>query len=631
MRSLNIEPINKGIHNILDPEIIPRGAASRSLNWRTVDDHIELSRGRTLIGARETGDGVRGQWVGYKHNGEAVHFRKIATAIQYFNNDTDLWVDVITGLTDGAEYSFANYASLAGNFTYAGGVDGLYKINLANPASYADVYDASKNFRGKLIIDKARMFMWDIEADPTGLYLSHIDEQNYTLESSEVIGTGDGSTTTFTGTLSFKGSNATASAFGIEISDGVETFTDDGNGVLTGSAGGTGTINYMTGAFELNFNTAVTNTTDIEADYQWEDSNDGGITDFTYTSPARAAGEGDVFRQDVGGDRIVNVEIYEGIYYSLKERSVYELSLSTDDTQATNQVFRKGIGMKYWRSSISTGQGIVFMNTANPEKPELTIIKRNPLGDDLIPDNLVPHFKFSDYTWDECALQTYGERIYITGKTGEVAYNDRLLEFNPSQSSIDVLKYSVNTFVEIAGLLYVGHSVTDNVFLLFNGFSDDETALENYWEGREETYDTDNIKKLKRVRLKGFITQGIEIQVYCSYDEGNYQLVGTVLGVGNHIDAGSQFLVGTNEVGSTEVGGGGQGLTASPFYIEFKVGSSKFGKRKWKFIADGFGLAGIRLIQDRDYRLYPSRLPSKYRKKDNVSRDGSQTNMADPE
>ena len=39
--------------------------------------------------------------------------------------------------------------------------------------------------------------------------------------------------------------------------NGVESFVDNGNGTLTGSAGGTGTINYTTGAWTLHFNAAV--------------------------------------------------------------------------------------------------------------------------------------------------------------------------------------------------------------------------------------------------------------------------------------------------------------------------------------------------------------------------------------
>lgn len=50
-------------------------------------------------------------------------------------------------------------------------------------------------------------------------------------------------------------------------SDVIETFTDDGLGVLTGSAGGTGTINYTSGAWTLAFNANVANNTNIFAVY----------------------------------------------------------------------------------------------------------------------------------------------------------------------------------------------------------------------------------------------------------------------------------------------------------------------------------------------------------------------------
>ncbi len=49
--------------------------------------------------------------------------------------------------------------------------------------------------------------------------------------------------------------------------DGVESFIDNGDGTLTGSAGGTGTINYTTGAWTLNFNAAVGATVNIYAKY----------------------------------------------------------------------------------------------------------------------------------------------------------------------------------------------------------------------------------------------------------------------------------------------------------------------------------------------------------------------------
>lgn len=82
--------------------------------------------------------------------------------------------------------------------------------------------------------------------------------------AAEVLGTGDGATKDFAGTL--------AAALPVEpgtvvITDGVETFADDGSGRLTGDAGGSGTINYATGDFSVSFNANVVNATDVTGDY----------------------------------------------------------------------------------------------------------------------------------------------------------------------------------------------------------------------------------------------------------------------------------------------------------------------------------------------------------------------------
>lgn len=44
----------------------------------------------------------------------------------------------------------------------------------------------------------------------------------------------------------------------VSVSDGVEFFVDDGQGLLTGSLGGSGTIEYATGVYSLTFNTHPT-------------------------------------------------------------------------------------------------------------------------------------------------------------------------------------------------------------------------------------------------------------------------------------------------------------------------------------------------------------------------------------
>lgn len=80
--------------------------------------------------------------------------------------------------------------------------------------------------------------------------------------AAEVLGAGDGAATAFAGTLSA----APLAPGSVSVTDGVETFTDDGSGRLTGDAGGSGTVNYRTGDIAVTFNAAVGNGTDVTAD-----------------------------------------------------------------------------------------------------------------------------------------------------------------------------------------------------------------------------------------------------------------------------------------------------------------------------------------------------------------------------
>jgi len=81
--------------------------------------------------------------------------------------------------------------------------------------------------------------------------------------NSETIGTGDGTQTTFSGTLT-KYPIETSS---LSITDGTQTVTDDGNGNLTGD--GSGTINYTTGEYSVTFTAAPDNGDTITASYDY--------------------------------------------------------------------------------------------------------------------------------------------------------------------------------------------------------------------------------------------------------------------------------------------------------------------------------------------------------------------------
>lgn len=640
-REFLIQPISSGVQNRFSDEIIDRDASSNSLNWIVKDDGIELTRGRLQIGDTSLNDGiaVSGHHVGYRADGTPVHLKKDGDTIFYLNTAVvpSVWVSTgITGLDPEEEVTFSNYTSLAGYFAYVGGNDILFKIVLANPASAINVADPAKNSTGFLTIDTARMFLWNTPTDKTGLYVSWIDAQNYTTVASQAVGASG--STNYTGTLNFKAGNPTASAFAVRFTDGTQVITDDRNGNLIGD--GTGTINYATGAFNVTFNAITTGA--VTVGYQWENSNDNGITDFTFSSP-RVPGEGDVFRQDIGGDKILTVLSFEGKQYSIKERSVYELFLTPDDTNATNLVYRTNIGVQWHRSAVSTSLGIMFMDTGNLDEPALRLITRNPAGDGLDVVDMAPKFDFSKFDWERCAMETWGQYLVFSGKTKDGDRNDRVFRYNYNQlgggfeesGAVSIVDYSSATFVKIGGNLFSGDSLSGNVFEIFSGFDDDTFTIDNFWEGKNERYDTERLKKYKWLRVQGLISDDMKIKLYMSLDDEDFFWIGTIDSNGPYVDQKRTFTIGGPEIGESTLGGGTGGdagdIDAYKYFCPIKLKMGKFRKRKYRFVAEGIGFARIEMTNDYDIRLFQNKMPYKYRPKQNVSLDGEEFNLPNPQ
>lgn len=624
--SYTVQSYTHGTQNMLPAEVIDKDAASASINWITVDGHIELTRGRALVGQDGTSGGIFGDIIASKKDGTHVRFRKTNTKIQYFDGTN--WQDIITGLTAGADYTFSNYISLAGSYVYASGVDGLYKIATANPASYKSMYVDGRNHKGFTIINDQRMFLWnrsDGTPDKTALYMSKIDPQgtNYTTVTGEVLGTGDGVQTTFTATLAQ--CTGTRFVFGISITTNPATVTslDNYSGVITGT-GVTGTINYATGAISLTFTTAPAALSQILASYFYEDSNTNGLTDFRY-STTRLAGEGDIISQEYLGEPIQNVLVFEGKYYSIKQTCAYELDLTNDDTNATNLVYRKDVGIPSMRAATSTSKGIVYMNTANPDKPILSLLQRNPVGDNLEPINITPLFKWEDYNFDKCCIDTYGENIVVMARSLNADANDKLFLVNTGQQySVDTINYGGNTVTKDAGVLYIGDSLSDTTYEVFSGFDDlGAQLIDNSWEGKAETYSITNLKRHRFLRFSGLIDVDQALQVYESYDNDDYQLVGTIRGDQSYVDNTASFAIGTYGLGTQTLGGGQNNTLAYRYMCEIRTKTPKFRSRKLKLVSVGVGYLSVEWSTDFDILKFEDKLPPKYRQKQFVSLDGT--------
>lgn len=615
--------LGKGIVNIpADPELIPQQASQDSLGWISTDGQIELCKGRLLIGAEETASGsVLGEGWGYTATGVKVHFRKVNTKIQYYNTTTSLWVDVVTGLTAYAEYTFSPYQSLAGTFVFATGVDGIYKIHTANPGSYSSMYDSTKNYKGYSMITQSRMSMWNVKGSLTTHFMSYTDSAQdtsvYTSVAAEALAD------VASGTLAFKAGDAKRTCFNVRITDtsSGETFVDNYDGTMTGSLGSTGTINYTSGAYTVSGQSGGGT-----VDYAWEMTNNKGVTDFTF-SGTRTALQGDAVRQDEGGDAIKNIIFYNGTYFSFKEKSVYSLTWADTGLSFNNIVFRTNIGLPYWRSIIATSKGIIFIDNANQDKPQLTILQQNITGDHLEPVTLANHFDFSNYSWNNSTLGTFGEFIIFSGKTSTSTVNNKLFLYNTRRDTVDILAYGATTITNSEGHLYIGDTITDNIYEILTGFDDDNDTIENYWISNDEKYGSENLKKLLRIRLKGLITPDQKLEVYVNYDNDAYTLVGTVLGNGTYVDIDNVYGIGTQGIGSSIIGGETSTIDGSFYFAELKLSGIKFRKRSIKLKATGIGYVSVNLMDDMRIKFYQSRLPSKYRTRQNVSLDGTLTDL----
>lgn len=512
------------------------------------------------------------------------------------------------------DMSFANYATNAGAMMFFSSPNsGLYKVMVANPSDYVDMYYAPKNFKGHIYIHENRMRLFGRVEDRTGDYGSYVDNGNYTTVSNEAIGSGDGSTTAFSATLAFK-SDPLRTCFGVVVTDGTESFRDDYDGNLVGSAGGTGTVNYMTGEVSVTFAAPPAAAPgNILCSYQWENSNDNGVTDFTKSAP-RLAGEGFVFRQDDGGGDHKGAAHINDTSYCFHERRTWALTLGATDTDATNKPYRQTVGVPTRKAYVATADGIYYLDTSNPAKPLFNRMYLSGNTSEVLPKQATQSIDLSGYAFDDCWMLEWGDYIVFSGKRSSSTENDRLFAYHKTWKSVDVLDYMSTCGAVYEGTLILGDSVSESVYTAFSGFDDDDSSTENQWTGKVSDMGLPGwLKKCKRLVVEGEIQSGQSLDVYFSDDRGGFVLAGTVSGDGAYVDKGSAVSIGSNTVGSKEVGGGGDGATAYHYLAALPVDSDKFEVRQVKYVATGLGYVSVSRQLSHDVRLRKQKIPRKYR------------------
>ena len=160
---------------------------------------------------------------------------------------------------------------------------------------------------------------------------SGIDSWPAETVTDEYFSTGDGDTRSHTNTLQ----KAPIKPGTFTVTDGVEAFTDEGDGELDGSSGGSGTVDYVTGEVHVKFKTAPLEDMIITCSYhQFEDTPE--IT-FITTKPLSASTKGSMHAE-------IKIEDLDyGEYYlcaldSLNNTLVQEVRLCPKITLSQSEV-----------------------------------------------------------------------------------------------------------------------------------------------------------------------------------------------------------------------------------------------------------------------------------------------------
>lgn len=626
MNDKTFDNFKYGWINALEADKLKDGVVVDGLNWLITPDKIELRRGMKIIGTDAGAGNITGLKVGVQVDGTELLIRTRARKIEYYDTATEDWIEngtnVLPADADGEDVSLEAFTSLSGYSMYLSSPhSSIYRIMLANPDSIVDM--SSTDFRGKMKIKNGRMFIWDRFGstgawDKTGLYGSKLTQDEYsdfntiTAEAIGALGS-----TTYTGTLAFKAGGAARSCFNVIFTGGVgggtEDFNDNFDGTLTGSSGGTGTINYATGVYSVTFS-AITDDV-VTSTYYWEDPTDGtngGICNFTY-SATRAAGEGFMLRQDDGGGELQNIGEYNSDIYCLHEKKAWKTTISADDSDAANLPFRNNVGIPSWRAMTETGDGIYYVSKEENDKVLIKVLQIAQMSTAVVPISLSDGLDLSTYEFDKAVVKEWGNYIVIACREETSDINNRMLIYDRKHKLWSLpLDYYADVLEVYNGALEAGDSLEANVYELFSGFDDDDSLISNYITFNESMLGSSKLKKPHRFIIEGNIQPDQNLKISVSLDKGAFVEIGTIEGNGSYVDLGSRIYVGSNVIGKKEIGGGGSGETANHFQREFKVKIDKFETCQVKIEATSLGYVSVSRFGFKDTREKGSKMPNKY-------------------
>jgi hypothetical protein len=479
---------------------------------------------------------------------------------------------------------------------------------VANPATAID--QLTTNYHGVMKFGQSRSILFQRYGtnnyqDKYGLYMSWVDKVSlvdFTNVPSEAVGVSGSTHYTHTMTAITGVKTAHQVTVSATVAAGTETFNDDKNGGLLSNFGGTGTVNYSTGAIDVTFSDTTTGA--VTCGYYWEDASSHGVCDFsiaTTGSPAiRTPGSGRYFSQFDGGGPLNAVFPLSNVFYGFHTLKTFQTTIPSDDADvtgsiATNLPFREKMGVSNPQSAFGGAQGIYFINNSNPNRPEvyqLSLFTGGTSANVASPTLISKALNLSVYDFSYAVIFEWG--IYVLLSCAQVrngavdTFNSRTFIYNKKSGAWDLTDYPATRLAEYMGTLLSGDPFSNNLYTLFSGFDDIGELISNYWTSGYTNHGFMGQKRTRNMVIDGLIQSSQQVQVSVSYDGGAFVNVFTIDGAGSYVDTGKTIAVGSYTIGSKTVGGGAT-VYANPFHVEFPLNSPRYEYVRVKFEAIGGG------------------------------------------
>lgn len=398
-----------------------------------------------------------------------------------------------------------------------------------------------------------------------------------------------------------------------------EVFVDQRDGTMTGSISGTGTINYVTGAYSITASSPITNTISGFGEYYYEDSTNsdsgtadsGAIADFSKSTP-REALEGFVIREDDGGGPFQNMFFLGDDDYHFHIAKTWRFTMSQDDQNATNNQYRSRVGIEYWRGAQETSDGIIYIDSYDLSDTYFKRLRLDNISGLAEPVALSEKLDLSNYRFDFGVVYEFGQFIIYAGRTKDSAINNIAFVYNKIWKSFDLTDYRISCADTFNGSLIAGDSGSNNVFTLFSGLTDEESNIPNGWTSGNTDLDVEGIKSIRRCLLAGLIGPDQQGELQLSFDNGPFVAYQAISGDADYVDKSRRVLVGPNTIGTEIIGGGGDGIEAYHYRHEFYLNTDKFEKIRYRFVAKNIGYLSVAELQFKDIRYKGKRAALKY-------------------